>query len=63
MPNIAPTPRPKASPFVWTTLILPNVKKGAMFHDGTHIWIEIQSPIIMPTTPQKMEEIINPFIV
>jgi hypothetical protein len=34
-----------------------------MFHDGIHIWTEIQRPMTMPTTPQNMEERIKPFIV
>ena len=63
MPNMAPIPSPKASPFVWTALNLPYVKYGSTLRDGSHIWIEIQSPMTMPTTPQKIEEAINPFTV
>jgi hypothetical protein len=48
---------------VCTTLKRPKVKKGGMFSDGIHIWTEIQSPITIPTTPQKIEETINPFTV
>jgi hypothetical protein len=60
---MAPIPSPKARPFVCTTLKRPKVKKGGMFSDGIHICTEIQSPITIPTTPQKIEETIKPFTV
>jgi hypothetical protein len=63
MPKMAPMPRPKASPFVCTTRSRPKVKYGAMFHDGSHICTEIQRPITIPTTPQKIDETMKPFTV
>jgi hypothetical protein len=36
------------------------VKYGAIFQDGAHIWMDIQRPITIPTTPQKIEEMMKP---